>query len=749
MLRYLVYGLMSAVMGWSLVSTDLPAWASTIEMKEDFAAAVKDAPQGIHVKTYFQSSDSYLGSPGVDEHQGTNDTDVVRVTNDVYQASAIWSKANAEVDHRFDLNHDQKLSMWLYFGNQFSRAGDGMAFVLQNDAHGAKAITQLPSMEPHQIQTETLGVWGVDDDQHQANGASLQSHVAATAIQNSWALEFDTRLNQASVTSDSETGNSFDLGTPDASLLGPHIAANYPGDPSTYYPHAVTQSWFLPTLFSASIQHDGVLPSNEGAVLMPTHRPDYGFLSNGHWHHLTLTYETASAEAPTGQMTYRFDDQEPDATGSGRSAVQNTTTIVKSKLAPGKDGLVRWGFTGATGQLAENNLVVMEQVPDLVTSTATATMTSEGHPVTEGDEVTPGTPLQLNYQLHYLRGNVDWHHIAAQIKLPTGIDFSAVTITNADGSQDRVSAPAFDTGKVSHQLGQALSKQNPRVTLSFTGKVQNKSGAVTATTSTFAGDEAIATAATPDFSVAVPRLSLKLLTPTGALVDNQQEIRLKGQVDVQHGQYRNSDLKLVSQLNDGPQVAHFLSDADAEKTFQYVLPPNTLRPGENELKLTVVAKDGLQSLPLIVTLVPIEIGDSENEGAQFVGPAGPLNFVGQLTGQAQNLMAESGFSLKIADSRPNGSWQLQAQVAPLMEKQTGRKLAGELIYQAGQDSQILTAAPKIVLTHTNKGNASVTVFGQPTGDSQQGFRLHISGAAVAGVYTGEVRWSLLNTPDTK
>jgi hypothetical protein len=76
-----------------------------------------------------------------------------------------------------------------------------MAFVLQNDPNGTTASAKVSSSS---IIGETLGVWGVDTNNKLQDGDEF----AKTAIQNSWALEFDTYTNTSTGYSDAGKGDS-------------------------------------------------------------------------------------------------------------------------------------------------------------------------------------------------------------------------------------------------------------------------------------------------------------------------------------------------------------------------------------------------------------------------------------------------------------------------------------------------------------------------------------------------------------
>jgi len=152
-------------------------------------------------------------------------------------------------------------------------------------------------------------------------------------------------------------------------------------------------------------------------------------------------------------------------------------------------------------------------------------------------------------------------------------------------------------------------------------------------------------------------------------------------------------------------------------------------------------------LPL-TRLKPLESDTSVGQGqVQFTNATGQLDFIEQLTGRAQDVFAQPGFSLAVSDTRRNGSWTLQAQTEPLVETQSNQKLAGELIYKTAGGTIPLSNVARPILQHTNAGADSVTNVTddwQNSAEKQRGLFLHLSGGAVAGNYQGEILWSLLD-----
>nr|WP_238696282.1 hypothetical protein [Lactiplantibacillus plantarum] len=161
-------------------------WAGTAQIQAADEATLATAPSGLNqldklftLPAAFSSGISNSANIGNVTNASSPNTQAVQVINGKKQVGGFWSNdAN-----RLDLNKDATFKMWVYLGTSTStsKAGDGMAFVLQNDPNGTAASAQVSSSS---IIGETLGVWGVDTDNKLKDGEEF----AKTAIQNSWAL---------------------------------------------------------------------------------------------------------------------------------------------------------------------------------------------------------------------------------------------------------------------------------------------------------------------------------------------------------------------------------------------------------------------------------------------------------------------------------------------------------------------------------------------------------------------------------
>ena len=422
---------------------------------DDYSTALSTAPQGIKLTNVFTPASFSGNSAQVVPATNPNvaNTDVVRITSGQQnQLGAIWATDN----NLFDLTKSATTSMWLNFGNQGKNAADGMAMVFKNDDKGADSIGQ---------KGQSMGVWG--EDKH----TSSKSDVSNSAIQNSWAIEFDPYLNKDS--SFSSTSSSFDLNSNSSKpqITGPHIASNYPGNSNTYEQNSTGGIWPFKS-YGYDIDHKGLI--------------DNVALSNGNWHHFTLKWNAATSE-----MTYTFDDKDPNTSAAltGRS---QTIVLDKSQFKT-TTNLIRWGFTGATGQLFENGLVVFEQVPGLVNATTSATIKDDTRnmPVNSGTNIYDGDQLTYTYNLNYVSGKQNWMAIVAQMQMATsGIDYKSGTISYANGDTENVDLSSIKNGEFSQKLKNELSTSNNSATIVIKGQANNKTGAtikVADETSDFAG----------------------------------------------------------------------------------------------------------------------------------------------------------------------------------------------------------------------------------------------------------------------
>ncbi|MED3687096.1 L-type lectin-domain containing protein [Bacillus thuringiensis] len=211
-----------------------------LNQNEAFASGIQDSPpSGIKLDGVFQIPENSKSSV-----ISKNNIDIVHLTdNKPYQNGAVWSTE----ENKMDLTKDFESSMYIYFGNSGENAGDGMAFVMQNDKNANKTILNGEGAR--------LGTWDF-----------AQVGKYGGAIGNSFAIEFDTYHNDDGF--DSEVRNVN------------HIAWNYPDKKSSYYEKSDKK-----LLIHNDVQYPGIL-------------------SNNTWHHFNIKWNSKQST-----LTYQFDNQ--------------------------------------------------------------------------------------------------------------------------------------------------------------------------------------------------------------------------------------------------------------------------------------------------------------------------------------------------------------------------------------------------------------------------------------------------------
>lgn len=423
--------------------------------------AIQKAPYGLALDKYFSHPATFPTGEKNYVYTYNPDTanNIVILTDNRNQTSAVWSDG----DNYIDINKKQTLSMCLYFGANLTIGGpaDGIAFVLQNDSRGVNAISTLNGKVN---KGETLGVWGSDLSKYVTNDPTPlptdnTTPIQLQAIQNSWALEFDTRTNSSKV----DPGNSFDsLGYPGSNptlpnpIIGSHIAWNYPARATSYEqisPNKPEYSWgFLSGKSVMGLNH------NFGSNLS-FNGNDLNFTSFGSstepaekWKHVTITYNPpTSADSNTATIDYAFNDKSVYGTtikplpGNASFA---TIPVDLSEFGTVKDGKLRFGFTGSTGSGTNDNTtnaIVFETMPSIVEATLnsyavdkdiharvgsdTSLMDTDAQAMNETTKVHPGDNIGLNYMMRYDSGKQPSKDVTADVDIPDNL-----TVKNDDGN---------------------------------------------------------------------------------------------------------------------------------------------------------------------------------------------------------------------------------------------------------------------------------------------------------------------------
>lgn len=428
---------------------------------DDQAMAV--APSGIDLKNLGKDDALFVGGQYTGfkpiAKQDRNDPSIYPIlqmsdTHTKDAVSSLWS--NNENDNYLDVTQKQTLSFWIYFGDSYSNP-QGTAFVLQNSGPNAIAAGDNNGMAGGQ----SMGVWGGDKPERKD-----LSDLASTAIQKSWALEFDTRGNGSPSIGDidkAEQGNSYDtyqlIENTSVSNGWPHLAWNYPGRTTTYN--------------IARTFETGLVITQKHNVYQMRHKNSeqiwFGGLNapTDAWHHVQIEYTPPAQKGGMAKLKYsinlkRVDTgvQNPNSVHeTGQTPYSNTIDLDTSEFQLGDSNKLRYGFTSAAGEdTPATEAIVFESIPALVQAEPSAYVVDETTnsrigattPAFDGDDVKlpttkkvhPNDDLTFKYLLNYQGGKQSADGINATIDLPENVTFGSdgsdtigtATYTSADGS---------------------------------------------------------------------------------------------------------------------------------------------------------------------------------------------------------------------------------------------------------------------------------------------------------------------------
>lgn len=684
--------------------------------------ALSSMPRGISLENVFEvpplSSELPNSARVVSSTNSVSSgTQGVQLTDDEKQVGAMWSTES----NKINLSQDFTASMWLYFDNLGEKAGDGMAFVLQNS--GASAITSgLSSYSPP---GQTLGVWGMDFD------ASLgKAAVAEKGLQNSWALEFDEFAN---TNSEGNNNSGFDNLS---RITGPHIASSYPGHLGSYVAKNIVGANSKDGNHYYTLAHNGLINTP---------------LSDGKWHHLTLKWKAPISWAILGKMTYSFDDKDPN-TGAALAGVSRSVQVNITKLGLTTKTIattpIWWGFTGSTGVNFANNMVVFEAIPELVKADVDLKVTNldRKKTVTNGSTVNGKDDLVYQYRLRYNGGRMDWQSIRANLDQDENVIFSKGKIEYADGSTTRLSASEVeDTTTIAHTLDKNLSAENNSAVLTLRGQAANVKNKVSVAPRThyFSSAHHVASVQTPSFVIQPARsLTLRLDDKNATSVKPRQTINLAGQLTAANA-LNNKDITIHTVLDNDNPIDDFklngtTSDASVSGAFHLELPASKLTTGPNKVSFYATSRDGSKSNTVSVIV--------ELTGAlQFGTVAKAISFgTNQIPTKSKLLAAESDWVIDVNDLRANGAkWYVYATASPLVSDQ--HTLNGGLVYiDAEGNSMNMTNNATLVASGLSDDNDTHHVGGE--WQQKRGIFLDVQPNVYAGNYQGTVDWSLMDTP---
>lgn len=700
---------------------------SSIDALEDVIRGLQSAPDNLGLKdkngnVLFVPGDfsGYSGNPTNkalllnSSASTTGDLRAIRMTGYKNETAAMWS--NVANNNYIDLGQNQTLSMWLYFGKARVTPADGMAFVMQNSDAGIKAFSNKNGSIAG---GETLGTWAVDNDRDVSSNVDL----AKTAIQNSWALEFDTHVNNSATPG---AADYFDSGS---NITGQHIAYGEPGNFLTYNRQGTKPSYFMGTYLSGgyyySMAHGETQNTN---------------FTNGQWHHLTLHWYATPGDQ---HITYSFDDKNPDGS-KGTDPKSATVPVDTSLFGTVPNNKLRWGFTATTGDYYEPNLVAFESIPSLVEGDITSRIDdlTQDKTVETNGTVNSGDKLGVNYLLKYQSGNEDWSNIQAKLILPSYVTYPTTgnvgTITYSDGTIENIPASSLSGNTLTYTLSKSLSSSLNSATITINGVANGVSAStkVPSVRSHFTSDDLIKDVDTVPFVINKAKPINLSLDQTQITVKNDEAANVTGQVTYTDGStVTNSKVNVYGILNGTKLTTVSLGSSGTDGKLNYSVPYSQLTQEKNTLQIYVKDSDGNVS----------------NTGTVIISKQGTLSLnVGNYsfktinTGFANGLIPRTGaWNVSVSDARAQGSqWKLTATNDGLY--QNSLKFAGNLIFRKSDNTeQDFSATTPVQIAQGAKTTSGIQVTQiSDNWNSATGILLKSTGKSVKGAYTGKVNWIL-------
>ncbi|MCH5465214.1 lectin-like domain-containing protein [Levilactobacillus tujiorum] len=705
---------------------------AAMTLDADGVNAVNTAPPGVSLDGMFTMGDGDNFTNIIDSK--TVPKSIALITRDStdprdVQSGAVWSTATwsaqhsvpheaSRMDNRFNLMQDENISLWLYFGNKHAAAAEGMAFVFQNQ--GSDVVRSG---------YQSLGVWGNDRNY-------FNNTIAPSAIQKSWALEFDTHSNISTVAG---AGDSFDLD--DVVKNSMHIASGYPAEESSYTDHGKKYR---------SLNH-----------IQPKPVAD---LADGQWHHLGLHW---NVEHRT--MSYVFNDRDPKTNEPRASMdiIADTIPINLDELeVSATQKYAYWGVTGSTGsgEASENGFVVVDGADSLGRIDAHAKLLdSHNREISAGATISPGEKITYQYTFDY-----DTNHSRSDVKplnmtipLPTQLRWLSGGVSY---NNDPISEPFTKTELAQPEIKKTwqknMNQDNSKVTVSVTGvapEVSRKT-LVSDTNSFFYGTSFQTKLPLPSYYIrGNVALKLENLGATTYQLAHNDTATIKGRLTNNGEVFTSDDLadyKLVAKIGDKPipitDLAGTQVAGEPNGTFQLTVRPDQLVGGENTLVLQATDHDGqLTSNKVTIKLVRA-LGS-----VYFTQLPKDASFKAtRLNGSALQIKRNKGWQLGVRDDRAVGqSWRVDVALErPFINSKNGAQLRGNLLFsqkntRATNRSSVIVDANgvPVVPNHvTQAPDEETDIAGQ--WDDQSGPSLEVAGNAIAGDYAGQLVWKLIDAP---
>lgn len=690
------------------------------------------------------NNDTEVMPANTGDNKGSADVTVLTQLGQTNKVGAIWSKrtqSDTSKQNYINVDKRQTMSMWMYFGGVDSfggtDTGDGMALVLQNVSDSAFTnggdVANIPG--------EALGVWGTVVSPIDV----VTSALAKTAIQKSWAMEFDTYPNSGTYDS------NFDKNVSGFN----HIASNYPARESTY--GIGTEGAYM--------NHDNLITS------IPTATRTSNFLTDDHWHHVTLTWTPAPSGSTDATMTLNYDDKNMDGTPKLTTAGKVNTKVMKVDTTAfdlnGSNKLY-WGFTGSTGLSSENNLIIFESIPSLVEADATTSIideTSGNREITDATTDNPnanvvhqGDKVSVNYNLNYLSGSKPWENIDATINLPDKIDYSSALITYTDdaGKTSTETIGEFSgmtNNQIEHKLGQSLYKTGiTSANVKFEGTVN--AGTTTTETDVPAahaslyGSDLQKDVMTKAFVIKQPNKITLTKTGSDVTTSFNKEVLLNGKVSYSDKTKTvdPSKLTVVASVNGQVAKTSMNSILASNSTDTFALPVSSqlfsnLHEGANTVTIYVYNNEDYNVSDTITYTVTIS-------GTVSLSASNSNFKTVQSFGDNSIIPRGSDWSINVTDSRQKGAgWKLFASATPLVnedkETWTNSKDGQSLIFIDGSGNTNNLVNNEAEISGAVKSQTSAQDYDiDSQWSTSDGILLKRGSYESAGIYTSTITWNL-------
>lgn len=733
------------------------------------------APSGINIGSLGANSLFVQGSDTLPSTVEKND--IIQIINDgnSTQVSSIWSNQAKGIDNYLDTGSKQTLSAWVYMGGSSAFGSEGMAFVLQNS--GTTAIAKNGTKIAG---GETLGVWGSD-----LSRKSTTSAMAASAIQKSWALEFDDipgGLGSADTRNGSggtlgNTLDSYQIGVNETSTaaqnrgftnyLG-HVAWAYPGDPKAYFKIGTTGG--IPYY---ELNHNDI---DETDFVTPKTAP----LA---WHHLTITYTPPDAGSTMAKLSYRFNDKTINGIASKGDIDQELVTrdisLDLSKLGATAGTPLYYGFTAANSSAnSATNAVVFEELPSIVeannnayvvdetnktkVSSSTDTMDTDDKALAETTTVHPKDKLRFNYMLQYQSGKQDMKPITATVDVPDNVTVTPDSKGNigkvvyADGTSELIPGAKLDGKKLTYTIGKSLSLSNPTAIIELNATADDVTSADTAlqvplSHAVLEGDNYKADVQTPPFTIQASRATFTLQKSS----DNDISTSPDHSVDLTGSMKIVENDTLVDQTIDNNDIDFYVSvdggDAKLAKdtgsgSGQFTIPFTSSDVGTHTVTVSAVdpkyvgsdgIPDTLASNPVTYTVKVL------NNDLSLISKKEYDFQLIHANDRAQTIDRQDDWGVEVNST--NTAWTLTAQSSSLTND-NGTFNGGLTFTNKDGSTTSLQASPVLIDKDTTVSTTPETTDVSGVWAKDQGILLHVnSGVVPSGKYNGTITWNLANS----